>query len=109
MSFDDALEVPPPKSPASSSATFQPRRAALNAIRAPVIPPPITARSSDPPLSWSSVSARYELMDLFLLQDFRQGVQSAIGQFGIARHEDQARHHAPRVLGLQLRAIRRGG
>ena len=46
MSFDDAPEVPLPKSRASTSATARPIRAACAAIPDPMIPPPTTSRSN---------------------------------------------------------------
>ena len=45
ISFEDALVVPPPKSPRSTSATARPCRAAVAAMPAPTMPPPITSRS----------------------------------------------------------------
>ena len=47
MSFEEALDVPEPKSPASTSATASPSRAACAAVAAPITPPPITSRSND--------------------------------------------------------------
>ena len=46
MSFDEALEVAPPKSLRSTSATRRPSRAASLAIPAPTIPLPTTSRSN---------------------------------------------------------------
>jgi hypothetical protein len=46
MSFEEALDVPAPKSPRSTSATARPARAASAAIPAPMIPPPMTSRSN---------------------------------------------------------------
>src|SRR5262245_57213850 len=49
MSFDDELEVAPPKSRASTRATARPSRAACAATDAPMIPPPTTSRSNRRP------------------------------------------------------------
>src|SRR5256885_13473037 len=45
-SRDDSDEVPPPRSPWSTTAVRKPRSAASRAIPAPVIPPPITRTST---------------------------------------------------------------
>src|SRR3989304_3671177 len=45
MSFEEALDVAPPKSPASTSAVARPARAAWAAIPAPMIPPPTPSRA----------------------------------------------------------------
>src|SRR5881397_1004937 len=46
MSRDDTDDVPPPRSPLSTRAVRKPRRAASRAIPAPVIPPPMTSKST---------------------------------------------------------------
>src|SRR5579885_201521 len=46
MSLEERDEVPPAKSPRSTSATLSPRIAASRAIATPLIPPPITATSN---------------------------------------------------------------
>src|SRR3970040_14539 len=46
MRRDERLLVPEAKSPFSTSATVSPRIAASRAIEAPVMPPPMTARSN---------------------------------------------------------------
>src|SRR5213592_1657488 len=46
MSRDDTDDVPPPRSPLSTSAVRKPRSAASRAIPAPVIPPPMTSKST---------------------------------------------------------------
>ena len=62
MSFDDAPEVPLPKSRASTSATARPMRAACAAIPAPTIPPPTTSRSNCRVASFSIALARESAM-----------------------------------------------
>src|SRR2546428_11758610 len=46
MSRDESDEVPPPRSPLSTTAVRKPRSAASRAIPAPVIPPPMTKTST---------------------------------------------------------------
>src|SRR6266702_2368540 len=46
MSFDDADDVAPARSPRSTSRTERPRPAASRAIPTPLIPPPTTSRST---------------------------------------------------------------
>src|SRR5437773_10087521 len=46
MTRDDTDDVPPPRSPLSTRAVRKPRRAASRAIPAPVIPPPMTSKST---------------------------------------------------------------
>src|SRR5205809_7555591 len=46
MSRDESDEVPPPRSPLSTTAVRKPRSAASRAIPAPVIPPPMTRIST---------------------------------------------------------------
>src|SRR5690349_14125806 len=46
MSFDEADEVTLPRSPRSTSRTLRPRPAASRAIPVPLIPPPMTSRST---------------------------------------------------------------
>src|SRR5260370_15481561 len=46
MSRDDSDEVPPPRSPLSTTAVRKPLSAASRAIPAPVIPPPMTRTST---------------------------------------------------------------
>src|SRR5580658_9434697 len=46
MSFDDADDVAPARSPRSTSRTERPRPAASRAIPTPLIPPPTTIRST---------------------------------------------------------------
>src|SRR5215218_9239185 len=60
MSFDDALDVPPPKSARSTSATASPCRAAASAMPAPTMPPPITSRSNCSDASRSLAPLRHD-------------------------------------------------
>src|SRR5437667_665214 len=46
MSRDETDDVPPPRSPLSTRAVRKPRSAASRAIPAPVIPPPMTSKST---------------------------------------------------------------
>src|SRR5581483_1821521 len=59
MSFDDALEVAPAKSPFSTRATRRPCALAASAMPAPTIPPPITSRSKRVEASRSSWALRF--------------------------------------------------
>src|SRR5688572_6185788 len=45
MSFEERLEVPPARSPFSTSRTERPRPAASRAVAAPWMPPPTTTTS----------------------------------------------------------------
>lgn len=58
MSRELRLEVPLAKSSRSTSAVRSPRIAASRAVPQPVIPPPITSRSSVPDPIASSAAAR---------------------------------------------------
>src|SRR5579884_1150138 len=63
MSLDEALEVAPPRSPASTSATLAPARPASRATRAPTIPAPITTRSNRSAASRSRARPRSKAED----------------------------------------------
>src|SRR6266545_581483 len=58
MSREDSDDVPPPKSPLSTSAVRKPRSAASRAIAAPVMPPPITSTSTGSAAMASSAARR---------------------------------------------------
>src|SRR5215213_7187583 len=58
MTLLDVLDVPAPRSRASTSPTDSPRVAASSAAPAPVIPPPTTRTSSSPDPSRSSAVRR---------------------------------------------------
>src|ERR1700694_3408574 len=58
MSLEEALDVAPPKSPASTRATLSPAPAASYATRLPTMPAPITSRSKLLPSSRSHAAAR---------------------------------------------------
>src|SRR2546426_12538002 len=58
MSRDDSEEVPPPRSPLSTTALRKPRSAASRAIPAPVIPPPMTSTSTGSDAIEASAAAR---------------------------------------------------
>ena len=55
---DEWDDVPPPRSPLSTSAVRIPRSAASRAIPAPVIPPPMTRRSTGSAVMDASAAAR---------------------------------------------------
>src|SRR5256884_9513542 len=58
MSREDSDEVPPPRSPLSTTAVRKPRSAASRAIPAPVIPPPMTRTSTGSAAIDASAAAR---------------------------------------------------
>src|SRR5688500_9539941 len=58
MTLLEALDVPDPRSRASTSPTDSPRVAASSAAPVPVIPPPTTSTSSSPEVSASSARRR---------------------------------------------------
>src|SRR5215211_294079 len=58
MTLLEVLDVPAPRSRASTSPTESPLVAASSAAPAPVIPPPITSTSSSPEISTSSARRR---------------------------------------------------
>src|SRR6266508_3638459 len=58
MSREDSDDVPPPKSPLSTSAVRKPRSAASRAIAAPVMPPTITSTSTGSAAMASSAARR---------------------------------------------------
>jgi len=58
MSREETDDVPPPKSPLSTTAVRKPRSAASRAIPAPVIPPPMTRTSTGSAASDASAAAR---------------------------------------------------
>src|SRR5260221_10957963 len=58
MSRDDTDDVPPPRSPLSTTAVRRPLSAASRAIPAPVIPPPMTRTSTGSAAIDASAAAR---------------------------------------------------
>src|SRR5208282_5627486 len=93
----DRDEVAPAKSPLSTSATLSPRIAASRATAAPLIPPPITARSKLSRPSRATFSSRFRS----ILVVFLEGVAlfgPRVGVIVIAAHFPEA---AP-VLGREL-------
>src|SRR5882672_6848608 len=58
MRREECDDVPEPKSPLSTSAIRKPRNAASRAMPAPVIPPPITSRSTGSAAMDDSAAAR---------------------------------------------------
>src|SRR2546427_6077976 len=58
MSREESDEVPPPRSPLSTTAVRKPRSAASRAIPAPVIPPPMTRTSTGSAAIDASAAAR---------------------------------------------------
>src|SRR5687767_15836737 len=80
MSLDERLDVPPAKSPRSTSAVFRPRDTASRAMPAPVMPPPMTRTSKRSRLSRSRFAARstlrwYHESMLTLAHRARQGTR----------------------------------
>src|SRR5215207_5055098 len=96
MSFDDADDVAPPKSPWSINATSRPALAASYATRPPTMPPPMTSRSATSPSSPSNAAARLSTASLAMPVDPGDGrqhfVELCLVELRVQRQEDDVAH-----------------
>src|SRR6267378_6096727 len=83
MSRDESDEVPPPRSPLSTTAVRKPLSAASRAIPAPVIPPPMTRTSTGSAAIEASAAARVRCEKGVSLVDVLRSLarQQARGRF----------------------------
>jgi len=80
MSREETDDVPPPKSPLSTTAVRKPRSAASRAIPAPVIPPPMTRTSTGSAASDASAAARVRWENgVSLVEDLQLGPAAGSG------------------------------
>src|SRR5260370_39371204 len=83
MSRDDSDEVPPPRSPLSTTAVRKPLSAASRAIPAPVIPPPMTRTSTGSATIDASAVARVRCEKGVSLVDVLQLGPAAVPGWGL--------------------------
>src|SRR6266705_5671316 len=89
MSREESDEVPPPRSPLSTTAVRKPRSAASRAIPAPVTPPPMTRTSTGSAAIYARAAARVRCEKGVSLVDVLQlARQRARGRFRDFREEN---------------------
>src|SRR2546425_11906659 len=97
MSREESDEVPPPRSPLSTTAVRKPRSAASRAIPAPVIPPPMTRTSTGSAAIDASAVARVRCENGVSLVDVLQLGPAAGPGGGLGRPGGECNAGCPRT------------